>query len=195
MKTHLKKYLLCAVLLAMAQSSFSQIEYRTRYQSAIIAEGFGISPVMSINYENAIVRRQKHFYTTRIGVGFLPAKRSSPKGISIPVQASYVFMLPKLLKDFLRPLNTFPPRFKFETFIETGPGYSHIFYKNDNRGYINAFLGIRQQLLIDIPPKPTVIFARISVNPRVNRKGLVFYERTDGGGQNFFGGFALGVSI
>lgn len=195
MKTYLRKYLFCAIFICIAQASFSQIMYRSRYTSALIVEGFGISPIMSVNYENAIVRRKKHFYTTRFGIGYLPARKGSPRGISVPVQASYVFMLPKLLQDFIRPLNTFPPRYKLETFVETGPGYSHIFYKNDNRGYINAFLGIRQQLLIDIPPKPTVIFARISVNPRINRKGLVFYERTEGGGQNFFGGFALGVSL
>ncbi|MGR3811752.1 hypothetical protein [Jiulongibacter sp. NS-SX5] len=190
-----KKYLLFLVLIVGTHEVCGQIMYRSRYNSAIMAEGFGISPIMSINYENAFIRNKKSFYTGRIGVGYLPAKRNSPRGVSIPVQMSYNFMLPKVLKDLVRPLNTFPPRLKFETFIETGAGYSRVIYKEDNRGYANLFLGIRPQLLIDIPPKPTVIFARISINPRVNRKGLVFYERTDGGGQNFFGGFALGVSI
>jgi hypothetical protein len=104
--------------------------------------------------------------------------------------------LPKLVQDYIRSLNTFPPRFKFETFIESGVGAAYIVYPGqEQRTYFNLVLGLREQLIIDIPPKPKVIYARITINPRVRREGLVFYEVTDGGGQNFFGGFALGFSI
>ena len=169
--------------------------YRSRYKNAFLVEGFGVSPIMSINYERAAIRLTNSFYSGRIGVGFLPAKRGSGAGFSIPVQASYNFKLPKLVQDYIRSLNTFPPRFKFETFIESGVGGARIIYPEEQRNYYNVFLGIREQLLIDIPPKPKVIYARISINPRVTRKGLVFYETTDLGGQNFFGGFALGFSF
>ncbi len=180
----------------MANYASGQIMYRSRYKSAILAEGFGVSPIMSVNYEWAPVLLHQSFYTGRIGLGFLPARKGSGAGFSIPLQASYNFKLPKLVQDYIRSLNTFPPRFKFETFIESGVGGARIVYPGqEQRNYYNLVLGLREQLLIDIPPKPRVIYARVTINPRIRRQGLVFYEVTEGGGQNFFGGVALGVSF
>jgi hypothetical protein len=191
-----RKYLLFLGIFLSAGIAEGQFIYRTQYTSALMVEGFGISPIVSANYEWAPIRLNKSFYVARIGFGFIPGERGTGSGFSIPVQTSYVFKLPKLVSDYMRSLNTFPPKLRFESFIETGVGGARIIYPGkDQRNYYNLFLGFRQQLLIDTPPKPRIIYARIGINPRVNRKGLVFFENNANGGQNFFGGIALGVSL
>lgn len=184
----------------MVQSGYSQIMYRSRYKSAILLEGFGIGPIMSANYEMAPLRYKRSYAAARIGLGYLPAGYGSGAGFSIPTGASYNLLLNNLKKGIanrvMMKCRSKPPKFDIEYFAEFGGGYAKIIYPTStNRNYFNVLFALKSQLLIDIPPNPKVIQLKVSINPRVNKSGLTFYEISPKGGQNFFGGFALGVSI
>lgn len=190
------------VLLAtlLAQTAYSQLMYRSRYKSAIVAEGFGLSPIMSVNYEIAPIRYHKSFATARLGFGYLPAGFGQGAGFSIPMGASYNILINNLKKGLtsrvMNKCKSKPPLFDLEYFLELGGGYARIIYPTStNRNYFNLVAAFRTHLVIDIPPKPKVFQLKISVTPRVRRSGLVFYEASPTGGQNFYGGFSLGFSI
>ena len=181
----------------LAQNCFSQIQYRSRYKSAILFEGFGIGPVMSANYEIAPLRYKKGFFAARAGFGFLPAAAGNGAGFSLPVGVTYNYLINNLRKGIasrvMNKCRSKPPKFAFEYFLETGLGYAKIVYPSSaNRDYINIYTAFKTQLVIDIPPKPRVIQFKVSVNPRVDipKRTLLFIDKN-----TFLGGFALGISI
>jgi hypothetical protein len=188
-------------IMLLIQSVSAQLMYRSRYKSAILVEGFGLSPIMSINYEMAPLRYHKSYVSGRIGLGYLPATRGNGAGISFPVGASYNMLINNLKKGIssrvMNKCRSKPPKFDLEYFVEVGAGYSWVVYPSGpDRNYFNVLAALKTQLLIDIPPKPKVIQLKISVNPRIDKdKGLIFYESSSLGGQNFYGGFAIGFSI
>lgn len=170
--------------------------YSSRFESAVSAEVFGVSPIMSINYERVLKENLNSFYSVRGGLGYLPATKGNGAGISIPIEASFNKKL--LLADLtgIKLMNTFPRRFLFEPFIQAGLGYARIMYPGgDQRNYVNLVFKIRGQFIIKVPPKPKIFFLSVGVNPRIKRSGLVFYEATPGGGENFYGGLSLGMGL
>lgn len=180
--------------------------YSTRYKSAIQLEGFGQSPIVSLNYEIAPIRYKRGFWTGRIGLGYMPGMLNPPPGLSggsgfsLPVGVSYNMLLNNLKRDLVRRVmtrcKTMPPKVDVEWFLEGGGGYSLVVYPSDeNRQFIFSNIGIRSQLVINIPPKPRVIYARVSLNPVFFNNQVTLLYRSPGGGYRFFGGFALGTSI
>ncbi len=186
--------------MTLVQSASGQLMYRSRYKSAILFEGFGISPIMSVNYEMAPLRYHKSFAAARIGIGYLPASNGNGAGLSFPFGASYNILANNLKKGIASRVNTKckskPPKFDLEYFVEMGGGYSWVVYPTGpDRNYFNVLMAIKAHLVIDTPPKPRVIQLKISVNPRIDKTGLTFYQASPLGGENFYGGFAIGFSI
>lgn len=174
----------------------AQIMYSSRFDGAVSAELFGVSPIMSVNYEKVLKQNLNSFYSVRGGFGYLPAANGNGAGFSIPIEATYNKKL--LLAEIMgiKLLNTFPRRFQFEPFLQGGIGYARIIYPGgDQRNYYNLVLKIRGQFIIKVPPKPKIFFLSVGVNPRVRRRGLVFYESTPGGGENFYGGLSVGMGL
>lgn len=203
---HIKKFFLTLFLIAFYGSAAGQIMYKTRYKSAILLEGFGQSPIVSANYEVAPLRYKNGFWTGRIGVGFVPGIKNPPPGFgsgagfSIPVGASYNFLLNNLKKDLTRRVmnkcKTMPAKYDIEWFLEAGGGYTFVKYKTaTDRSFLFSMFGVRSQLVINIPPKPRVVFIRATINPvYYNNKVTLIYKPITGG-YRFFGGFAIGTSI
>lgn len=191
------------ILCAISYSSMGQIMYQTRYKSAIVLEGFGLSPILSANYERAFIRNHKSFWTGRVGFGYLPGMKNPPpdfaggNGVSFPVAVSYNAFLNDLSREKrTRYLNTFPRRYTFEWFLETGLGLTHVaYFQEKDRQFLFTNIGLRTQLKIDIPPKPRVVFLKISLNPVYNNNKFSLLYRSEGGAVRFYGGFALGTSI
>jgi hypothetical protein len=184
----------------LVQSASAQIMYRSRYKSAVLIEGFGISPIMSVNYEMAPLRYHKSFVAARIGLGYLPAGNGNGAGISFPMGASYNMLVNNLKKGIASRVankcRAKPPKFDLEYFVEVGGGYSWVVYPTGpDRNYFNVLVALKTHLVINTPPKPRVIQLKISVNPRVDKSGLTFYETSSLGSENFYGGFAIGFSI
>ena len=184
----------------LVQTATGQLMYRSRYKSAILIEGFGISPIMSVNYELAPLRYHKSFAAARMGIGYLPASHGNGAGFSFPMGASYNILVNNLKKGIASRVMTKckskPPKFDLEYFIEVGGGYSWVIYPSGpDRNYFNVLAAFKMQLVIEVPPKPHVFQIKVSINPRVDRRGLTFYEVSPLGGQNFFGGIAIGFSI
>jgi hypothetical protein len=201
LKINFRNLLLIIAAMLLVQSVSAQLIYRSRYKSAILFEGFGLSPIMSVNYEMAPLRYHKSFVSGRVGLGYLPASGGNGAGYSFPVGASYNMLINNLKKGIssrvMNKCKSKPPKFDLEYFLETGVGYSWVVYPSGpDRNYFNLLGAIKAQLVIDTPPKPKVFQVKVSVNPRYDpNKGLLFYEVSRTGGQNFFGGFAIGFSI
>lgn len=159
----------------------SQIMYRTRYRRAIYGETFAISPLLSINYEYLPIRWQKSFLSTRAGIGFMPGGKSTSStgvvsnavvsngGISFPVSVTYNMLMNNLRKGINRRVsnrcNSLPPKISSEIFLEGGVGHSLAMYKIGNRSFTFAILGLREQIVFDIPPKPRILFIRANFTP------------------------------
>ncbi|MFT4735071.1 MAG: hypothetical protein ACI9DJ_002277 [Algoriphagus sp.] len=197
LKLNTQKFFFVVLASMLTQNCFSQIQYRSRYKSALLAEGFGIGPVMSVNYEIAPIRYKSGFLAARVGLGFLPAAKGNGAGFSIPVGVTYNFLINNLRKGIasrvMNKCRSSPPKFALEYFLETGLGYAKIVYPaSANRDYVTLYTAIKTQLVIDIPPKPRVIQIKMSINPRLDipDREILFFE-----GNTFLGGFALGISI
>ncbi len=180
--------------------------YRTRYKTAILTEMFGISPIASINYEIAPLRYQRNFFTSRVGVGYIPGSKNPPKGIpsdygfSFPVGITYNYLVNNLKKGIkkrvMNKCKTKPPKVDFEWFLETGAGCSFAFYqKSSPRQYYYGIIGLRQQMVIDIPPKPKVIYLRVTINPQYFNHKVRIITPLSNGGYAFSGGVSLGFSL
>ncbi len=201
-----KILLIKVILLSAVLQSTAQFMYRTRYKSALQAEVFGISPIMSINYEAAPIRFERNFLAAKVGVGYIPGTSNpapgmpADAGISFPVGVSYNYLLNNLKKGvFKRVMNkckTKPPKFAVEYFAEAGAGASFAFYSiSDPRQYYYAVFGFRQQMVIDIPPKPKVIYLRATINPQYFDNRFRIISKTGSGGYAFNGGISLGFSL
>ncbi|GAB3522896.1 hypothetical protein [Emticicia fontis] len=169
--------------------------YRTRYTSAIMVETFASSPIISINYEYLPVRWRTSFMSLRGGIGYLPGggvneiNIRNGGGASFPVTATYNFLFNNLRKRIMNRVyvkcKSAPSRIASELFGETGLGYTFGAYPNGDIRHNGYFiLGLRQQVVFDIPPHPRVLFLRANVTPSY---GLGVFELR--------GGISLGVSI
>ena len=191
------KYLITAILvLLFFENSQSQIMYRTRYKSAIMVETFAISPIGSISYEYLPFRWQHAFLSTRVGLGFLPGGQetgvgsvTNGGGISVPTSVTYNYLLNNLRRGINKRVSvrckSAPSKIAAEWFGEIGAGYTLAAYRTtETRSFSFAILGVRQQIVFDIPPHPRVVFLRLNVTPSYS---LGKYELR--------GGVSLGVSL
>lgn len=192
----MKYFLTLIIFLVLVETSQAQIMYRTRYRTAIMAESFAISPLGSINVEYLPVRWQNSFLALRTGFGFLPGGQSTGVGevangggISIPTSVTYNYLINNLRKGINKRVSvkckSAPSKIAAEWFVEAGAGVTPIAYRSaDTRTYTFGILGLRQQVIFDIPPHPRVVFLRVNVTPAyVEGK----YETR--------GGVSLGVSL
>lgn len=170
--------------------------YRTRYKSAIMAETFAISPIASINYEYLPVRWTNSFISTRVGLGFLPGGKDTGTGsvtngggVSIPTSLTYNYLINNLRRGINKRVSvkckSAPSKIASEWFVEIGAGYTLAAYRTtETRNFTFGVLGLRQQIVFDIPPHPRVVFLRINVTPSYS---IGKYELR--------GGVGLGVSL
>lgn len=192
----MKYFLTLIVFLALIETNQAQIMYRTRYRTAIMAESFAISPLGSINVEYLPVRWQNSFLALRAGFGFLPGGQSTGVGevangggISVPTSITYNYLINNLRRGINKRVSvkckSAPSKIAAEWFVEAGAGVTPIAYRSaDTRTYTFGILGIRQQVIFDIPPHPRVIFLRANVTPSY---AVGKYELR--------GGLSLGVSL
>jgi hypothetical protein len=162
--------------------------YKTWYKKAVYVETFATSPIFSVNYEYLPFRWRRSFLSSRIGVGFIPG--STDQGISIPLSVTYNF-LPgnlkgKIFKRVYTRCNPQPPKVEGETFVEAGAGYTFVTYVGkETRNFYFGIIGLRTQVIFNIPPKPRVLFLRVMFTPSYNNEGS-FEPR---------GGLSIGVSM
>ena len=122
-----------------------------------------------------------------MGIGYVPG--TSNQGVSFPVTATYNFLPSNLRMKVFRRVNNRcnpdPPKIENETFIEMGAGYTFAAYLGgDTRSFTFGIVGVRTQVVFNIPPKFHTVFLRIVFTP-VYTVGN-FEPR---------GGFGIGVSI
>ncbi len=170
--------------------------YRTRYRTAVMAESFAISPLGSINVEYLPVRWQNSFLALRGGIGFIPGGKdtgigavANGGGVSVPASITYNYLINNLRKGIHKRVSvkckSAPSKIASEWFVEVGAGATPIAYRSaDTRTYSFAILGLRQQVIFDIPPHPRVVFLRANVTPS-------YVE----GKYELRGGVSLGVSL
>jgi hypothetical protein len=170
--------------------------YRTRYRTAIMAESFAISPLGSINVEYLPVRWQHSFLALRTGIGFLPGGKATGVGevangggISVPTSVTYNYLINNLRKGINKRVSvkckSAPSKIASEWFVEIGAGITPVAYRSaETRIYNFGILGLRQQVVFDIPPRPRVVFLRVNVTPSY---AVGKYELR--------GGLSLGVSL
>jgi hypothetical protein len=191
------KYLITGIfLLLFFEHGQSQIMYRTRYKTAIMAETFAISPIGSINIEHLPFRWQNSFLAARIGLGFLPGGQETEVGnvtngggVSIPTSVTYNYLINNLKKGINKRVSlkckSAPSKIAAEWFVEVGAGHTLAAYRTtETRSFVFGILGLRQQVIFDIPPHPRVVFLRVNVTPSYS---VGKYELR--------GGISLGVSL
>lgn len=192
----MKYFLTLIILITLFETTNAQIMYRTRYRTAIMAESFAISPLGSINVEYLPVRWQNSFLALRTGIGFLPGGQSTGVGqvangggVSIPTSVTYNYLINNLRKGINKRVSvrckSAPSKIAAEWFVEMGTGLTPVAYRSaETRSYIFGILGLRQQVIFDIPPHPRVVFLRVNVTPSYSS-----------GKYELRGGVSLGVSL
>ncbi|AFK01892.1 hypothetical protein Emtol_0740 [Emticicia oligotrophica DSM 17448] len=178
------------------ESSQAQIMYRTRYRAAVMVESFAISPLGSINIEYLPVRWKNSFLATRFGLGFIPGGNptaismvTNGGGASLPTSVTYNYLINNLRKGINRRVSlkckSAPSKIASEWFAEIGAGATPVAYRSaESRFYSFGILGLRQQVVFDIPPHPRVVFLRANLTPS-------YVE----GKYEIRGGISLGVSL
>jgi len=161
-----------------------------------MVETFAISPIASLNYEYLPVRWRTSFVSLRAGAGYVPggaesdnSKVSNSGGISFPTSATYNFLFNNLRKRVFNRVykrcKSAPSKIASELFGEVGAGYTFVAYRTtETRNFGFGIIGLRQQIVFDIPPHPRVIYIRANVTPSY-ADGV--YELR--------GGISLGVSL
>jgi hypothetical protein len=162
------KYFLAIFFVFLLLKSEAQILYKTRYRKAIFAETFATSPIFSVNYEYLPFRWQRAFLSTRIGIGYVPG--ATDQGVSFPVAVTYNFLANNLRGKVFRRVNNRcnpnPPRIENETFIEAGAGYTFVAYsRGETRNFSFGIIGLRTQVVFNIPPHPRTVFLRLVFTP------------------------------
>jgi hypothetical protein len=198
-----KRISILFVLIHLANFCPAQISYRTRFKTAVVGEVFATSPVVSLNVEHALNRQMKSFVILRYGLGFVPGARKptglgwQDNGVSVPVSISQNFLINNLKKRLKYRVSlrckSMPSKISIEWFGEAGVGYTPLFYSiSEPRHSFAGIVGLRQQMVIDIPPKPKVIFLKVLYTPKYYRGDFSWNPIT--GNTNIFG-MSLGVSI
>lgn len=168
-----KKTLFILLYIFLCNEASSQIAFRTRYKSAFYIEGLGTSPFFSIGLEHAPVRHMKDFTTMRIGVGGIfgntGATLLKDAALTIPMSVTKSYVVNNLKKRAKYRVSlrckAVPPKVATEWFFEIGGGYTPVISKADVRHRIYGIIALRQQLIIDIPPKPKVFYLKVQYNP------------------------------
>lgn len=167
--------------------SDAQIMYRTRYTTAIMAELTPSSIFPTVNVEYLPARFQNSFIAMRGGMGFEPSSSFTASGVMFPASVTYNILFNNLRKRiFNRVYNkckSAPSKIATEIFGEIGLGNQFSTYANTttlNRSM--AIIGVRQQVIFDIPPRPRVVFVRANLTPMVyTNKGFGNIEFQKGG--------------
>ncbi len=166
----MKYFLTFIIILLLFEKSQSQIMYRTRYNTAIMVETFAISPIGSINVEHLPIRWRNSFLALRGGVGYLPGDGGGGSGISIPTSVTYNYLINNLRKGINKRVSvrckSAPSKIAAEWFVEGGLGYTAAIYQgNPVKSFGFGIVGLRQQVIFDIPPHPRVVFLRLNATP------------------------------
>jgi hypothetical protein len=167
-----------AVLLMLFCFSYvlgwGQIAYQSRYTSAFYIEGLGMGPFFSLGVEHAPKKRLKSFVAYRTGVGVIlgPKKTIGARdiGFTLPMSITKTLVMNNLKKRVKMRVslrcNAQPPKIATEWFSEVGLGYTPAYYnKNDIRHKFYGLVGFRQQLVINIPPRPKVFYVKVQYTP------------------------------
>jgi len=190
-----KYFLTLIVIITLVEKANAQIMYRTRYRTAIMVESFAISPLGSINVEYLPIRWKTSFLALRTGFGFLPGGKSvgtAPAiggGISVPTSVTYNYLINNLRRGINKRVSlrcqSAPSKIASEFFIEMGAGFTPIAYRgSETRSYSFGIIGLRQQVVFDVPPRPRVVFIRVNFTPSYSF-----------GKFELRGGLGLGVSL
>ncbi len=151
-----------------------QITYQSKYKSAFYIEGLGMGPFFSAGIEHTPNTRLKSFVAYRAGVGVLLGPKqtltSRDIGFTLPMSVTKTVVMNNLKKRVKMRVslrcNAQPPKVATEWFSEFGLGYTPAFYnKNDIRHKIYGLVGLRQQLVINIPPRPKVFYLKVQYTP------------------------------
>lgn len=191
----MKYFLTLIVIITLVEKANAQIMYRTRYRTAIMVESFAISPLGSINVEYLPIRWKTSFLALRTGFGFLPGGKSvgtAPAiggGISVPTSVTYNYLINNLRRGIHKRVSlrcqSAPSKIASEFFIEMGAGFTPIAYRgSETRSYSFGIIGLRQQVVFDVPPRPRVVFIRVNFTPSYSF-----------GKFELRGGLGLGVSL
>jgi hypothetical protein len=181
----------------------AQLFYRTRYKTAIFVETFAVSPILSLNMDHSVNRKKRSFTTIRYGLGFVPGGKKasgfgwSDNGVSLPVSITENLLMNNLKRRIkhrvaLRCI-TAPPKMSVEWFTEVGLGYTPVFYgKSDPRHQLSGIIGLRQQIVFDIPPRPRILYMKLQYTPNYIGGNISWNPVT--GTTNTFG-MSVGISI
>ncbi len=191
----MKYFLTLIVIITLVETANAQIMYRTRYRTAIMVESFAISPLGSINVEYLPIRWKTSFLALRTGFGFLPGGKSvgtaatNGGGISVPTSVTYNYLINNLRRGINKRValrcQSAPSKIASEFFIEMGAGFTPIAYRgSETRSYSFGIIGLRQQVVFDVPPRPRVVFIRVNFTPSYSF-----------GKFELRGGLGLGVSL
>jgi hypothetical protein len=198
----LRAYLLLLFFLTAGHLAHAQLMYRTRYSHALVVESYGISPNISVNYENAFLRFKSSFVAARAGVGYTfggilsdnTGGLSFPMGLTLNKTANNFRR--KMTNRVLNKCQAAPPKLATETFFEFGLGYTYVHYPSSiDRNYLWGIVGLRQQLVIDIPPKPRVLFLKVHLTPQYYQGQIDFINLRLGGGGGIRAGISVGTSL
>jgi hypothetical protein len=194
-----RKILFLVFCFCFYTSSYGQISYRTRYKTAVYAEVFALSPFTSLNLEHSVNRQMKSFTSIRYGLGYLPGSiLDGGAGVSVPMSISQNILVNNLKRRIKHRVslkcNSMPSRISVEWFGEGGLGYTPSFYPKSTRHRIWGMIGLRQQVVFDIPPKPRVLYLRIQFTPQYFQKKLIWNPVNSNGDGNVFG-TGVGFSI
>jgi hypothetical protein len=194
---------LFSILFLFNQCSFSQIGHKTHFKSALNIEILGNSPFASANYEHTFNDSFKSFSSVRAGIGFVAGSikpnvdGKHDSGVSFPLAFSHHILLNNLKKQFKYKLSSkcrpAPPRIMVESFGEFGLGFTPVFTTvQEPRQFYFGIIGIRNQVVFNIPPKPKVVFLRLLYTPYFYKNKLVIIPMP---GRGFVVGASLGMSI
>jgi hypothetical protein len=198
----LRKSVFLLLILMFPCSLQAQISYLSKYKSAIYVEGLGMGPFFSLGYEHAPVRKLKNFTAFRTGVGFIFESDFSLRnvGVTLPVSVTKSLVVNNLKKRVKHRVslrcNAQPPKFATEWFSEFGMGYTPAFYsKTDIRHRVYGLIGLRQQIVINIPPRPKVYYLKVQYTPYYtyfnNKHNFEFLPKFDA----VVAGVSLGFSV
>lgn len=187
---------LCLICCLISLPIFGQYEYRTQYRTSVMGEYLATSQSPSLNFEVLPYVGKHSFISSRFGVGI---PRS---GVNFPITLTYNQLVNNIKKQAKSRVSTRcraePSRIAVEWFLEAGVGYTHrINIRSTDYNLYYGIIGLRQQVVIDIPPKPRVFYLRLLYTPEYNPLGSPVYAR-DGitiTGTSFTNFLKSGVSI
>ena len=199
----MKRLLFFTILICLAFSGVGQISYRTRYKTAVFGETFAVSPIVSLNMEHAVNRGMKTYTALRYGLGFVPGAKNKDKfgwsdnGVSLPLSISQNFLVNNLKRRIKQRVSlrchAAPSKISVEWFGEFGAAYTPVFYGiSEPRHNFSGIIGLRQQVVFDIPPKPKVIFIKFQYTPKYYKGNFSWNPVT--GSTNIMG-MSVGFSI